>query len=205
MYSSPMVAEVQQRTVAGGTGARGRAFTLAELLLVIVVIVLVAGVGGGICVGTYKRMLTEKAARDFVLAAECARINAIELQRPCMIKLDPEGSRFGLFTYGLSLESERTEETPLWDPLIKKPVELPGGVSFEQVEIVAAGSTELSETDGQQAIIFLPNGTSQLAVVQIGDGKNHVTVSVCAATGRSKMYPGPAQEIEPLTIDLDEE
>lgn len=197
------VEEARERAPAAGPKQAG--FTLAELLLVVVVIVLVAGVGGGICVGTYKRLLTEKAARDFVLAAECARIQAIELQRPCMIEVDPNGGRFGLFTYGLSLESEQTEQVPVWDPLFKKPVELPGGVVFEAVEIVAPGSGRVEERGEQKTIIFLPNGTANSAVVQIGDGKNHMTVSICAATGRPKLYVGTAELAEQRTIDLDEQ
>ncbi len=51
-------------------------FTIVEMLVVVVIIALIASVGGGIYVGTYKRMLVEKAARDFVLAAKYATIPA---------------------------------------------------------------------------------------------------------------------------------
>ena len=39
-------------------------FTIIEVLVVITIIALIAGVGGGFYIGTYKRMLVEKAARE---------------------------------------------------------------------------------------------------------------------------------------------
>ncbi len=47
-----------------------RGFTIIEVLVVITIIALIAGVGSGFYIGTYKRMLVEKAARDFFLAAK---------------------------------------------------------------------------------------------------------------------------------------
>ena len=38
-------------------------FTLAEMLAVVLLISLLAGLGGGIYVGTHRRMLVERAAR----------------------------------------------------------------------------------------------------------------------------------------------
>ena len=52
---------------------------------------------------------------------------------------------------------------------------------------------------------FSPDGTAQTALVQIGDGKNHLTVSISAVTGRSKVYSDTADNVKSDTIDLDEE
>ena len=57
-------------------------FTIVELLVVITIIALLAGIGGGFHIGTYKRMLVEKTARDLFLAAKYARIMAIENRNP---------------------------------------------------------------------------------------------------------------------------
>ncbi|MHC4464108.1 MAG: type II secretion system protein, partial [Planctomycetota bacterium] len=53
----------------GQRTAKRRGFTLAEMLMVVAIIVLLAGVGGGFYLGTYKRMVAEGAARDFWFAA----------------------------------------------------------------------------------------------------------------------------------------
>ena len=85
------------------------------------------------------------------------------------------------------------------------PVEFDGDVKFENVQITPIDSEEAGETGEQRTIVFSPNGTAQSAVIQIGDGKNHYTTSICAATGRAKMEFGTAKEAKTGTIDLDEQ
>ena len=183
------------------------AFTIVELLLVVVIVALLAGVGGGIYVGTYKSMSVKKAARDFLFAAKYARMTAVERQSPCMIELDTERNQFALTIYALDEETGRTEPVPLRDFFFKKPVELAGGVEFEDIQIMPVGMAEVTEAeeDEVRTIAFLPDGTAQSAVVQIGNGKNHYTASICAATGRAKVQIGTAEEVITRTIDLDEE
>jgi prepilin-type N-terminal cleavage/methylation domain-containing protein len=179
-------------------------FTIAELMLVVVVIALLAGVGGGIYVGTYKRMLAEKSARDFLFAAKYARITAIERQSPCEMELDADDNRFSLLVYEFNEETERTEQVSVRD-LYSRPVQFGGEIKFEDIKITPIGSEEVAKTDEEKTIVFSPNGTAQSAVIQIGDGKNHYTVSICAATGKATMHFGTAKEVETSTIDLDEE
>jgi len=179
-------------------------FTIVEILLVVVLIALIAGVGGGIYVGTYKNMLAKKSARDFLLAAKYARILAIERASRCKIELDTAKNRFWLVVDELNEETGRTEQVPVRDWYFK-PVEFSGNVKFENVQITPIDSEEVSGTGEQRAIVFLPNGSAQSAVIQIGDGKNHYTASVCAATGRAKIYFGTAKEAKTGTVDLDEQ
>ncbi len=186
-------------------------FTITEMLVVVVIIALVASVGGGIYVGTYKRMLVEKAARDFVLAAKYARIMAIERQKPYKIKLgaaDAANNGFGLVVDEFNQETEQTEQVVVRD-LYFKPVEFGGDVKFEGVQITPAGWEAATETDEAGEIVFLPSGTADSAVIQIGDGKNHYTVSISAATGRATMYFGTVEkvkeEVKIGTIDLEKE
>jgi type II secretory pathway pseudopilin PulG len=180
-------------------------FTIAEILLVVIIVALVAGVGGGIWVGTYKKMLAEKAALGFVFAAKHARLTAIERQSPCMMELDTEENRFALVIYALDVETGRTEQVPLRDFYFKKPVEFAGDVEFEDIQITPIGEREMAEADEEKTIVFSPDGTAQSAVIQMGDGRNHYTVSISAATGRAKMHFGTADEVETGTVDLDEE
>ena len=179
-------------------------FTIAEMLLVVVLIVLIAGVGGGFTVGTYKKMLTEKAARQFFLASKYARITAIERQSICRIELDTENNSFALIVEQLNSQTGETEKVGVQD-IFFRPVQMAGDVEFEGVKIDSAVSEELLEQAESRSIAFSPDGTAQSAVIQIGDGKNHITVSISAATGKVKMYPGTAQEVKVGTIDLDEQ
>lgn len=178
-------------------------FTIAEILLVLFIIVLIGTVGGGICVGTYKRMLAEKAARDFAYAAKYARITAIERQSPCRMLLNPEKNAFALLVYQLDQETGRTEQVPMRDLYFKKPVEFGGDVKFEGIKITPVGAEQITQDEQPETIVFSPNGTASSAIVQIGDGKNHYTVSICAATGRAKMYTGTADKAVSTSTDLD--
>lgn len=126
---------------------------------------------------------------------------AIERQRQYRIELDTANGGFYLTSDELNVETEQTEQTIVRD-LYSRPVEFAGDVKFEAVQITPLGS---QSSDEQTAILFLPNGTAQSAVIQIGDGENHYTVNICAATGKAKVYPGTAEEVETGTIDLDKE
>ncbi|MBW8041283.1 MAG: type II secretion system protein [Planctomycetes bacterium] len=176
-------------------------FTIIEVLVVITIIALMASVGGGYWIGTYKRMLVKKTARDFFLAAKYARIMAIERQKPYRIEMDTTNGGFFLATDQLNEETEQTEQTIVRD-LYSRPVEFVDAVKFEDIQITPIGS---ESSDEQTAIVFSPNGTAQSAVIQIGDGENHYTVNIYAATGKATVHPGTAKEVEITTVDLDKE
>jgi prepilin-type N-terminal cleavage/methylation domain-containing protein len=176
-------------------------FTIIEVLVVITLIALIAGVGGGFYMGTYKRLLVEKTARDFFLAAKYARIMAIERQKPYRIELDTTNGGFCLAFDQFNEETEQTERTIVRD-LYSKPVEFAGAVKFEDIQIT---SLSTQANDEQKTIVFLPNGTAQSAIIQIGDGENHYTVNINAATGKAAVYPGTVKDIEITTFDLDKE
>jgi prepilin-type N-terminal cleavage/methylation domain-containing protein len=180
-------------------------FTLVEVLVVVVIIALLGGLGSGIYVGTYKRILVEKAARDFFLTAQYARIMAIEKHRQYKILLDAANNGFLLATTQLDEEGGQTEQMVVKDSFCR-PVEFADGVMFEDIQITPIGVETTTETDEEeQAIVFSPNGTAQSAVIQIGDGKTHYTVSIFAATGKAKVYFGTSEDVEVGIIDLDAE
>ncbi len=181
-----------------------RGFTIVEMLLVVAVVALVAGLGGGVYVGTYKRMLVEKAARDMVLTAKYARIMAVEKQQPYEMRLDVTNNGVSLVTNQWDEQSEQTEQTVVRD-LYCRPVEFGNGVVFEDIQIVPVDTDVAASTYEGQGIIFSPKGTAQSALVQVGDGRNHYTVCVSAATGRTKMFYDTADNVTIKTIDLDAE
>lgn len=177
-------------------------FTIVELLVVVLLIALIAGASGGIYVGTYKRMLVEKGARNFLLAAKYARITAIERQSECRIALDVKNNRFWLVVTELNEDTGETEQVILRDVQFK-PVSFSGKVRFEKIQIRSADSEELSGTTENQGIVFLPDGTADSAAIQIGDGKNHYSVGISAATGKAKVYASTIKNVKSKTIDLD--
>jgi prepilin-type N-terminal cleavage/methylation domain-containing protein len=177
-------------------------FTLTEILLVVVIVGMVAGLGGGYCIGTYKRLLVEKTARQLLLMATYARIMAIEQQRPYEVQLDPGNRGFFLATTQEDPETGQTERTVVRD-FYCRPVEFDGDVKFEQVLLTSATGEELEGSDLEQKVVFLPNGSAESAVLQIGDGKSHYTVAVVAATGKATLHFGAATDIQTVSIDLD--
>jgi len=176
-------------------------FTIIELLVVITIIALIAGVGGGFNMRTYRRIQVEKAARDFFLAAKYARILAIEQQQPYRIMLDTTNGGFFIAFNQFNEETEKTEQTIVRD-LYSKPVEFPDDIKFEDIKII---SLSTDSSDEQTEIVFLPNGTAQLAIIQIGDGENHYTININAATGKAAVKPGTTEDIQVTTVDLDKE
>lgn len=170
--------------------------------MVVVIIVLIASAGGGIYLGTYKRMLVEKGARNFLLAAKYARITAIERRSVCRIALDIKNNRFWLVVNELNEDTGKTEQIILRDVYFK-PVTFSGDVKFENIQIKSADSEELSATTEHQSIVFLPDGTADSAAIQIGDDKNHYSIGISAATGKARIYAATIKNVKSKTVDLD--
>lgn len=185
---------IDQKSVAG--------FTLTEILLVVAIIAMVAGLGSGYCVGTYKRLIVEKAARQFLLMARYARIMAIEQQRPYDLMIDPNNQGFFLATAQMDPATGESRRAIVRDYFCK-PVEFEGDVRFEDVQLALYAEDPTSDAAGEQKLVFLPNGSAQSAVFQIGDGKSHYSIAIVAATGKASLYPGVATEIKTASIDLD--
>jgi len=177
-------------------------FTVTELLMVIVLIALIGSVGGGLYAGTYKKMLVEKAARDIVLAAKYARIMAIEKQKPYRMEFDGVNNGFRLTSGSTGEQTEAVEQVIVRD-LYFRPVKFGGDVKFEDIQILPLASQTQADSTEQMAITFQPNGTAQFAVIQVGDGKTHYTVSFSPATGKAEMSLGTAENAKISTVDLD--
>jgi prepilin-type N-terminal cleavage/methylation domain-containing protein len=186
----------------GGCGGQG--FTIVEMLLVVALIALLATAAGGIYIGTYNGMVAKKSARDFLLAAQYARILAIEKQSPCTLMLDFEGNGFYLIIEVVSTETAETEQMMVRD-LYFKPVTLPDSVSFQNVQIESSSYEEAQSQDAeaQNHIIFRPDGSADSAIIQLGTEGNIYTAIISAATGKTKVYAGMPENAAPDTIDLD--
>lgn len=177
-------------------------FTLIEILLVVGIIAMVTGLGSGYCVGTYKKLLVEKAARQFLLMARYGRIMAIEQQRPYELLIDPNNQGFLLATAQMNPETGESQKTIVRD-FFCKPVRFEGDVTFEDVQLTMYAEGSPSDTGPEQGIVFLPNGSAESAILQIGDGKSHYSIAVVAATGKASLYPGVITDVRTASVDLD--
>ena len=177
-------------------------FTLVEVLVVVVIIGLLGGLGGGVYIGSYKRLLVEKAARDFFLTAKYARIMAIEKQNKYKIVLDVVNNGFHLATTQMNEEGGQAEQVIVRDSFCK-PVTFEGDIVFADIQITPIGVEATEEEEDEQSIVFSANGTAQTAVIQIGDGRTHYTITISAATGKAKVYDGISDEVEVGVVDLD--
>jgi prepilin-type N-terminal cleavage/methylation domain-containing protein len=177
-------------------------FTLAEILLVVAIIAMVAGLGGSYGVGTYRRLQVEKTARQLLLMATYARIMAIEQQRAYELQLAAGSRGFLLTTTEMNPETGETERMIVRD-FYCRPVEFDGDIKFEDVKLDLATGGALDTAGMEPKVVFLPNGSAESAILQIGDGKSHYTLAVVAATGKATLYAGTAQEVDTVSVDLD--
>ena len=188
-----------KNTQVNNTGRRG--FTLIELLVIIVIMTIMTGIGTGIFTGTNQKLQVEKAASNLLVMAQYARMTAIEQQRTYKIYIDIKNQEFYVVTT-LFNESNGTAEEIIVQESLVTPVVLDGFVSIEDVRILSNDNNVGSNSD-VYIISFLPDGTSQTAVVQIGDGKTHYTLSINEVTGKSKLFPTTIENVKIDIYDLD--
>ena len=181
---------------------RRRAFTIPEVLLVVLIIGLLASAGTGLYVGTFRSMQVKKAALDFLLTARYAQIMALERQTQYTMELDMTNQAFLVTTLRWDEANQEMGVETVRD-MYCKPVQFEGEVQFEAVD-VAPGVLETQEPrEEYKTIAFSSNGTAQEAAVQIGNGKTHYTISIDAPTGRARMIFGTVENVKVTTTDLD--
>lgn len=177
-------------------------FTLTEILLVVAIIAMIGGLGGGYGVNSYRKLLVEKSARQFLLMARYARIVAIERQRPYELLLDPNNEGFFLTTVETDPRTGESQKVLVRDYFCR-PVKFEGDVKFEDMRLLAYGQGASEGLSLEGRILFYPSGAADSAIVQIGDGKTHYSIAIVAATGKATLHPGPIGEVRTGSVDLD--
>ena len=181
-------------------------FTLVEMMVVVVVIALAAGLGGGVYVGSYKRMMVEKTAKEIWLMAKYARIAAIEQQQGLYLEIDKANRRCWVATTRSDPNSATgglLGAVGVVQNLYCKPLELPSGVEFEAVSVGVAASGETTDTDDYPRVLFRPNGTAESAVIAVGDGKTRYGVTISGGTGAARLVLRAEDIVADLSIDLE--
>ena len=174
---------------------RQNGFTLLELLAVAILIALLFSLGISSYARTFQRWSIQQNARQMYLAAKAARLYAVEHQNACTLVLDQENKMFFLITEQMQNDGS-AQEILVSTPSSRK-VKLHDNVTFETVKI--AGRYE----DITGGIVFRPDGTSNDAVIQLGNGTIHYTITISAGSGRAWLVEGPAENLRTDQIDLD--
>jgi prepilin-type N-terminal cleavage/methylation domain-containing protein len=185
-------------------GNRRYGFTVVELMVVVIIIVMLASAMGGYYVGTYKRMQVEDVARQIMLAAKYARLFAVEKQSSCSLVMDEKEKSFCLIRGDFQEDVSQADQAVVSNSYTR-PGRLEGDIMFEKVEVTSSGQTDAGIREDQSMVIFRRDGTADTAVIQVGDGKNHYTVYISAATGKAKVESDVAGESSIDIVDLDME
>lgn len=172
-----------------------KAFTLIELLAVAAVIAMAAVGATTLLMRGNEKISVMRYGQELALAAKAARIYAIEHGQSCQLVLDQGNRRF--YVTSASEEAMNPEEETVISMPYSHPIQMPEAVTFEKIGILG------QEGDLTQ-IEFRSNGSAQTAIIQIGDGTYHATVTILEATGRIKMTPGELTTITVDQVDLDE-
>ena len=179
-------------------------FTLVELLVVIALLSLMAGLGAPKLSGSFDRLKLDKAAKELLMMAQYARMMAIDQQKQYNLIIDESNYTFYLETSGTDENGNQIGEVVVYDAFCK-PITLEGDIAFEDIQVTPIGLGTTGDYEESEILAFLPDGTSQLAIIQIGNGQMHYSLSINPATGKAKLYPGTADSVEITTRDLDTE
>lgn len=177
-------------------------FTLIELLVVLAVLSIATGLGGGVYLGTYQKLLVTRAARAIYTMAQYARVAAIEEQVSIRMVFDKTEKRVWLQMTQFNLRTEAAEQIVVSNPFCR-PVQLAPQVDLEGVKIQAQRQGEDAETEARATLTFYPDGTADAAAIQVGNGVTHYSIGISPSTGKARYIKGEAKALGSPTIDLD--
>ena len=180
------------------------AFTVAELMLVIIILVLLAGFSGAYYVGTYKKASLKSAARNLLLMGRYARLRAIEDGQACRLYLDNAHRQLYVVVPVFDAVSQTQKQTIVSNPYCRK-MTLDNGIEFEYVDVTPAMGESETGGDSDGCINFYPDGSCDSAVVQMGNGRHSMTAVFSSAYARIKIYEGSMNIVEAgmQVVDLD--
>jgi Tfp pilus assembly protein FimT len=175
------------------------------VIVVIVLMALFAGAVGGAYTGPYKSMMLKKAARDVLLAAKYARGTAVEQQKVCVLTIDAANRQVMVMVENWDEENSQTVASETKNAYWRT-VSLGGDAQFEMVAVDQSDMdvSQAAEGEGIFTVRFRQDGTSQNAVIQVGDGTRHYVVTVSEATGLARVEEGVATDFKSDTIDLEQ-
>lgn len=176
-----------------------RAFTLIELMVVIVVVSVLSTMAITSMYGSYSSTTLAESARGLHTAMRYAQQYAVMHRRACRVVLINIDSHEEA---GYRLEVETTDPSAeqafvvLQNGAVKATT-LPRGVWFAQVTINAGNAGE------QQAVLFRPTGNADAAVIQLTNGQRVWSVLIEPHTGRARLVDTAVDRAPNMREDLD--
>ncbi len=171
-----------------GPGRR-RAFTMIELVLVIVIMAVLLGLALPNLKSPGGREALNAAAREFAAACSLARQQAISLEGPVRIRIDPEKGRWRIVLPAAEERTTRRGQLPA--STVERHRELPRGVRISSLERAGIALELKPAGDAFPEVVFHPNGSSSgLGMELEGGGGRKMSVVVAQSTGRTRAWRG---------------
>jgi Tfp pilus assembly protein FimT len=186
------------------TSNRKGGFTIIELLAVAMMIALMAGGTFLFGLNRYKTAVVRSTASKLMLTAKYARLSAVENQSRCRLVISEIEKKFFVMGKVTDPYTGVAKDSVLSNPYTK-PTEVDENVSFSSVEISPNQFGDVSSTDGEHVINFMPDGTADNAVIELTNGKIFYTVTIASATAKAKVFAGQGGDIPAGVVDLDKE
>ena len=202
-----------------------RAFTLIEVMVVIVVVATLSAMLVPSLMGSQRRAALTADTQRFAETARYAQRMAVLKGRTLQLVVLPTNTeQGGQSSYHLELnhtDVDAAVDQPfeLLRDGVAKPVTLTRGVRITSARVYAGtpdgetmgGSGELQDTSGRYAVTFRPDGSADAAMIEIGPDTSlnspaspRRTVVIEAATGRVGVFEHAVAGVPSLRRDLDE-
>ncbi len=187
------------------TRKKNNAFTLVEILLVVLLIALCSMVVGYRFYRSMDRTALGISANRLSHTVRYARLLAAEHHKPCDLHIDMDDNSYWLTVRQApevvgknpdKSEEDRPEEVV--NNAYSKPDELEEKLRFVKAQI----ENEAAQTSGQVIISFHVDGSADAALVQIGSKEETYTILVRPWTAEAVLKAQAIDELPVDTIDL---
>lgn len=172
------------------------AFTLVELVVVIILVAVLAGMAIPRFAGAASSTQLTEQAQALLAGARYARDYAVTHRCDCRLVIDAAAGRFALQRQEIDASGdERFVSIGLgWG----RPVVLTGGVRFGRVRIEPTGGRT---QDGW--VTFRPDGQTDAAIVEVTDGRKTYSLLLVPTSGRAKLVNRAVEALPNDRVDLD--
>lgn len=178
---------------------RRRAFTLIELMVVVIVIAVLSGMAITSFGGSLNKTRLAESAQRLHTVVRYAHRYALTHRCVCRITFKTDDPDDGP-GYKMEVESTDPDATDTFTVIqsgVGKPVKLTGKLRFAKVLI------ENGDLGQQYVITFQPTGEANAAAIQLTDGKRTWTVLIEPNTSRSRVVDHAVDQIPNMREDLD--
>lgn len=181
-----------------------RAFTLIEIMVVVAIIAVLSAMVVPSLMGSYDKSTLQSESQRLFDTARYVQRMAVVKQRTIRLVLVPEDPEHdGRSSFHLELATTDLDEPETYSRVnggAVKPVVLPEKVRLVDVQLNAG---EFESATDEIALRFFPDGSSDGAVILIGDDQRVRSVIVEPTTGRVELVNERVETMPGLREDLD--